>query len=516
MVALASIDTGTHDRVVVAARPGETTDRLVDALGAEEVQAVPTETVRETLLEFDSDGVSAVLAEATLLSEDGVDLLEQVRMKHPETMTVLLCDPDDATPLNEAQEAGVDHALALDPENPSQVAELVRGWLTTRDLDVDRQRERALSGALLAGLSTIAAADDPETALSLLPKRLTDTGTVSVAWTSRYNEKSRTFEAIAAAGIHLASLRAISAETIDLDPDDPVRIDDDDPRRVTVLIRPDDTVFGAVHLYVERPGLSGPERRLLASAGQALGRVLASPRSVSERELEPGRGPTATDLEARGAVICKDGEPGPDGRPAVEVYGEVLAHELRNHLEVAQSYLRLGATIEGNEDLERVEAALSRIEAVIAEAEAVAGRSVSESDRVSVDIGATAEQIWGQIDTDAAELVVSNPGTVQAHHGMVDLLLENLFRNAVTHAGPDVEVTVGAFEDGFYVEDNGPGIPAADRDMVFEWGFPVGADRDGVGLAIVRRIAEAHGWSVEVTESSTGGARFEFGNVESG
>jgi signal transduction histidine kinase len=36
----------------------------------------------------------------------------------------------------------------------------------------------------------------------------------------------------------------------------------------------------------------------------------------------------------------------------------------------------------------------------------------------------------------------------------------------------------------------------------------------GFGLSIVRRIAEAHGWSVRVTESDSGGARFEFDGVD--
>jgi signal transduction histidine kinase len=38
-------------------------------------------------------------------------------------------------------------------------------------------------------------------------------------------------------------------------------------------------------------------------------------------------------------------------------------------------------------------------------------------------------------------------------------LLENLFRNAVEHSGDEVTITVGSLEDGFYVEDDGSGIP---------------------------------------------------------
>ncbi|OYR57107.1 hypothetical protein DJ71_26370, partial [Halorubrum sp. E3] len=73
---------------------------------------------------------------------------------------------------------------------------------------------------------------------------------------------------------------------------------------------------------------------------------------------------------------------------------------------------------------------------------------------------------------------------------------------------------VGDLPDGFYVEDDGPGIPEAERDDVFESGHTTAEDGTGFGLAIVREIVEAHGWSVAVAEGAAGGARFEFTGVD--
>lgn len=66
---------------------------------------------------------------------------------------------------------------------------------------------------------------------------------------------------------------------------------------------------------------------------------------------------------------------------------------------------------------------------------------------------------------------------------------------------------------GFWVADDGPGIPDADRESVLEEGFTTASSGTGCGLAIVREIAEGHGWSVGVEESDAGGARFVFGGV---
>jgi signal transduction histidine kinase len=67
---------------------------------------------------------------------------------------------------------------------------------------------------------------------------------------------------------------------------------------------------------------------------------------------------------------------------------------------------------------------------------------------------------------------------------------------------------------GFYVADDGPGILEDEREDVFDVGYSTSADGNGFGLSIVARIAEAHGWSVAVTESDDGGARFEITGLE--
>ena len=76
-----------------------------------------------------------------------------------------------------------------------------------------------------------------------------------------------------------------------------------------------------------------------------------------------------------------------------------------------------------------------------------------------------------------------------------------------------VRVLVGPLEDGFYIEDDGAGIPREDRHRVFEKGYTNASTGTGIGLSIVRQIVDAHGWSIRLTDGTAGGARFEITDV---
>jgi signal transduction histidine kinase len=140
------------------------------------------------------------------------------------------------------------------------------------------------------------------------------------------------------------------------------------------------------------------------------------------------------------------------------------------------------------------------------------GDTVDETEEISLE--ATARAAWEYVDTGLATLAVETDRTVEADEDRLVRMFENLFRNAVEHAGEDVTVRVQTHPEGFVVSDDGPGIAPAEREMVFEAGYS-GDDGTGLGLAIVHKIALAHGWDVTVAESDAGGARFEFVDIES-
>jgi signal transduction histidine kinase len=120
------------------------------------------------------------------------------------------------------------------------------------------------------------------------------------------------------------------------------------------------------------------------------------------------------------------------------------------------------------------------------------------------------------VETKSVELVVDEDLSFKADPERLQRLFENLFRNALDHGGPDVTVTVGALPNrsGFYVSDSGPGIPEDERESVFNLGYTTRENGTGFGLAIVAETVTAHGWDIQVTENTAGGARFEILGVE--
>jgi signal transduction histidine kinase len=90
--------------------------------------------------------------------------------------------------------------------------------------------------------------------------------------------------------------------------------------------------------------------------------------------------------------------------------------------------------------------------------------------------------------------------------------IRNLIENAVTHSPPGTEILIAATEDWCVsVADRGPGIPAADRQKIFErfWrGRAAGALGAGLGLSIVREIVKAHCGEVRVDDNPGGGSIF--------
>jgi PAS domain S-box-containing protein len=190
----------------------------------------------------------------------------------------------------------------------------------------------------------------------------------------------------------------------------------------------------------------------------------------------------------------------------------VVSHDLRNPLNVANARLALAREECDSDYLEGVADAHRRMEGLIDDLLTLAREGEAVADPEPIELAGLVEECWRNVASGDVELTVDTDRTVRADRSRVKQLLENLLANAVEHGGSLVRV--GDTAEGFYVADDGPGVPAEARADVFDAGYSADSDGTGMGLAIVERVADAHGWTVTVTESPEDGARFEVTGVD--
>ncbi|PSP45610.1 histidine kinase, partial [Halobacteriales archaeon QH_6_66_25] len=236
----------------------------------------------------------------------------------------------------------------------------------------------------------------------------------------------------------------------------------------------------------------------------------------------------------------------------LEQFTSFVSHDLKNPLNVADLRLELAMEDCDSEHLRDVAVALDRMETLTDDLLTLAKAGQRVDDVEPIHLATLARTCWQTVRTAGATLELETDQTVLADRTRLQQLLENLIRNAVEHGSTsprshapedavehgstsrqpeaedavehgtsdaeegesDVTVTIGALAGGFYVSDNGRGIPEADRDSIFEHGYSTADGGTGFGLAIVADIVEAHDWSIMVTDSDAGGARFEITGVE--
>ncbi|WP_135305134.1 PAS domain S-box protein [Haloarcula amylovorans] len=197
-------------------------------------------------------------------------------------------------------------------------------------------------------------------------------------------------------------------------------------------------------------------------------------------------------------------------------FASMLAHELRNPVNIGQIYSQQLPSETDADAVEYVTEAFDRIDEMIDVMLVLTRGREAVGKQTAVDLADAAREAWTEVDTLDAMLDIETKRRLHTDETYLYHLFRNLFENAVEHGGSNVTVTVGELEDGFYVSDDGIGIPPDKHDAVFEEGYTTAGDRGGtgLGLAFVNELAEVYDWECRVVESEDGGARFEFANLD--
>ncbi|HKX77126.1 MAG TPA: HAMP domain-containing sensor histidine kinase [Novosphingobium sp.] len=185
-----------------------------------------------------------------------------------------------------------------------------------------------------------------------------------------------------------------------------------------------------------------------------------------------------------------------------------LAHALKTPLTVVMNAATARAPDLGDTVIREAAVMRRQVDHHLARARAV-GRRASGMSRASVWTSLEAvlravERLYGETRFDADG---NHDVLVSVERQDLEEMLGNLIENAAKYGGGSVFVTVDAGDDEalceIWIEDDGAGIPAAERDRIFDRGarLDTGKPGTGLGLAIVRDVAEIYGGSVSLAES---------------
>lgn len=203
-----------------------------------------------------------------------------------------------------------------------------------------------------------------------------------------------------------------------------------------------------------------------------------------------------------------------------EFLHSILRHDLRDRLQVSQGYHQLLQETELTENqkelLEKDMRAVNRGVNLIEKIKKIvsAGKRM-EKRPIEIDV------VWKEVIKDYKRMAEEKETEIEFEETQLkaeaDFLLYDLFSqllsNSLKHSAGDRVKISGKETDGEVIskiEDNGKGVPEDIEDRIFDRGFKKGeTSGSGLGLYLVKRIAENYNGSVEVRDSDLGGVRFD-------
>ena len=399
---------------------------------------------------------------------------------------------DGETPEVESDTPGVDETVASMPNvefvratSIDRVVSRIQSLLFDHSFDQLVRRERLLQTTLFDATHHLFSETDRNRLESLLCRTLVETGLYTVCWMSRYNEATDTLVPSAAAGIDPSALAhrpiPLGAKS-EPEPTAFVTGTTDGARTIAVTLAQNGTFYGLLSV-VSTDDVSSTERELLETFGGCL----------------------AADIEQRERKRMDS--------LVFENFCRAITHEFRTHLQIANAYIEgEGAAEQEDGSTAKVGASLERMSRLTDQIRALGNAPLDAGSLMERELETTAKTAWEHVQNAHGELDVVESAAVTGNHLLLEVLFENLFRNSLEH-GTQATIRVGVLEDGFFVGDDGPGIPPDIQDEVFDWGFTTTDSGMGIGLALVNHIVAAHGWEIAISDEQDEGVRFDITGV---
>lgn len=200
-----------------------------------------------------------------------------------------------------------------------------------------------------------------------------------------------------------------------------------------------------------------------------------------------------------------------------------IAHDLRTPLSRLRHRLEVARATAGSDAEPVVEQSIAELDAILETFSALlrisqiesGARRAAFSDVSLAEIVSNVCEAYAPVAEDRGqrlEAVVDRVPSIQGDRELLTQMVANLIENPIRHCPAGVEITVGLGQEAgtpaLCVTDSGPGIPASEREKVFRRFYRLEASRttpgSGLGLALVKAVADLHGASVELSDNHPG------------
>ncbi|MFW9814580.1 MAG: PAS domain S-box protein [Candidatus Thorarchaeota archaeon] len=187
-------------------------------------------------------------------------------------------------------------------------------------------------------------------------------------------------------------------------------------------------------------------------------------------------------------------------------FAHSMSHDMKNIFHNMLGFIELIEEEQDISHLDRMRALLNETREMVDHSVALADAGLIIEQKENVDLDSLIREVADSLIPESITYSQSELPTIRADERKVAQVFRNLFDNAIQHGRPD-KIDVSLIDEGsrflITVSNDGKAIPDVVREKVFLRGFTTSKTGKGFGLAIVKRLVEAHGWSIKLLESRT-------------
>jgi PAS domain S-box-containing protein len=190
-------------------------------------------------------------------------------------------------------------------------------------------------------------------------------------------------------------------------------------------------------------------------------------------------------------------------REELSEFAHHMKHDITSSLLKMEAYAEILETDFNEKDLDRLKQLIEEVKDLLSHSVQLADAGLVIDEKCMTNLDKISREVADEVLGDSVAFKQQALPEVMADSTKVSQVFRNLFENAVIHGeATRVWIELSHSDDGVVisVSNDGRQVPAEDREHLFTRGFSTGEGRRGLGLVIVKKLVEAHGWGISLAD----------------